>query len=84
MRMLNREKFRHDNSGERSPLLPDINITKLAVAIDVNRSHLSRVLNGSHTAGRVLLWKLKEGLGFESVEEVDKWLKRLIRKHNAR
>lgn len=67
-----------DRRGERSKVLPDVNLTKLAVEAGLNRSQLSRLVNGhGKQTGLDVLSRLGKVLGFETVEQVDRWLKSL-------
>lgn len=41
----------------------------------MDRTHLSRVLNGKQRAGYKMLIGLRDALGLVSVEQVEAWLK---------
>ena len=68
--------FRHmDHRGERSGVLPEVNITEFARKVGVGRTHLSKVVNGMRP-GRDLLFRLAKVMDM-TVEEVDAGLDRL-------
>ena len=67
------DKYRHkDTRGERSPAIPDVNISVLAAAWGVDRSHLSRLLNGRFKPGRMTIEKISRASGV-SWEVVSAW-----------
>lgn len=74
------DKFMHtDPRGERSKALPKVNLSAMAKRLGIGRAHLSRVVNGEIRPGRELLFKMSKVLE-GSVEEVDRWLRRLQKK----
>jgi transcriptional regulator with XRE-family HTH domain len=77
-RAINLTPFKRQASqGSRSEHVPDIVIGKLASAAGVNRSHLSRILNGRCKPGFETLLRLKDALGCSTVEQVSKWIERV-------
>lgn len=74
---LKRFKRAAKQRGTKSNVLPGVNLTRLSEATGINRSHLSRIVNGSNKAGMDVLGRLRNVLGFESVEQVELWLSKL-------
>jgi len=78
------DRYKHtDARGDRSTVLPSVNLSRLARDVGINRGHMSLVINGRIVAGRELLFKLAKALD-GSVEEVDRWLHRLKAKNDRR
>jgi transcriptional regulator with XRE-family HTH domain len=75
----NTKQFKHETKhrGSTSEVLPDVNLTKLARVSGVNRSQLSRIVNGYLNPGMSVLERLRDAMGMESVEDVQVWLKKL-------